>query len=107
MKVKKTIRRVLTKAVQRRNVMEKSRTLILNLSPTHIDIDEAATIAFNARTIRSRYNKKRDLLMLEFDTPQDKLRYLKRLPQSLWNRNCVVFDYPATQLELWRLESLG
>lgn len=107
MKVKQTIRRVLTKAVQQRNVLEKSRTLVLNLSPSNIDIDEAATIAFNARTIRSRYNKKRDLLMLEFDSPREKLRYLKQLPRWLWNRNCVVFDYPAAQLELWRLESLG
>ncbi len=107
MPAKAAARRVLARAVQQRNTMEKARTLVVDLSPARISLEEAATVAFHARNIRSRYNKKRDLLMLEFDTPQAKLAYMKRLPQWLWNQHCVVWEYAPAELELWRMESLG
>lgn len=107
MPAKAAARRALAKAVQQRNTMEKARTLVLDLSPSRISLEEAATVAFNARNMRSRYNKKRDLLLLEFDTPQEKLKYMKRLPQWLWNRQSVVWEFAPAELELWRMESLG
>lgn len=98
-------RRTLVRSVFPHNALEKSRTLILDLSPQRLSLEEAATVAFNCRTLCTRYNAKRDLLMLEFDSHREKLAYLKRLPQWLWNRGCVVFEFSSAQLELWRTEA--
>lgn len=100
-------RRVLHSATHTRNTLDKARTLVLDLSPQRLNLEEAATLAFNSREVRSRYNPKRDLLMLEFDDPQGKLAYMKRLPQWLWNRGCVVWEFSPAQLEAWRIEASG
>lgn len=90
-----------------RNTLEKSKTLIFDLSPQRLSLEEAATVAFNCRSLHSRYNAKRDLLMLEFDSQREKLAYLKQLPQWLWNRGSVVWEFSPAQLELWRTEAAG
>lgn len=100
-------RQTLRSAVHSRNGLEKSKTLVLDLSSQRLSLEEAATVAFSCRTMRSRYNAKRDLLMLEFDNQREKLAYLKQLPQWLWNRGSVVWEFSPAQLELWRTEAAG
>lgn len=100
-------RRTLSSAVRSPNRLEKAKTLVLDLSSQRLTFEEAATVAFSCRTVRSRYNTKRDFLMLEFDDQREKLAYLKQLPQWLWNRGSVVWEFSPAQLELWRTEAAG
>ncbi|NOY72088.1 MAG: hypothetical protein GXP14_06885 [Gammaproteobacteria bacterium] len=85
--------------------LTKSTTIVLNLSRSKVTLEEAATIAFNARRYDVRYNCKRDLLMIEFESTKDKLRYMKKIPQWLWNRGCVLWDCSAKSLDKWVFES--
>jgi hypothetical protein len=107
MHTKNAVRRTLGAALRSRNVLDKNKTLVLDLSPSRLTLEEAATLAFNSRELRSRYNAHRDLLILEFSAPREKLAYMKRLPQWLWNRGIVRWDASEAQLELWRLEAAG
>lgn len=108
MHVAKTLaRRNLSRHIAGRDPLEKTRVIVLDLSPSRMSLEEAASLAFHSRHIRSRFNKRRSYLMLEFDTAREKLTYLKQLPQWLWNQGCVVWEYTQPELELWRLESMG
>lgn len=100
-------RQTLRRTGRARNELDKSKTLVLDLSSQRLSLEEAATVAFSCRSVRSRYNPKRNLLMLEFDNQREKLAYLKRLPQWLWNRGSVVWEFSPAQLELWRVEAAG
>lgn len=100
-------RRNVGSALQRRDAVEKTKSIVIDLSSSRVSLEEAASVAFHARQIRSRFNRRRSLLLLEFDTPQEKLSYLKKLPQWLWNRGCIVWEYQPAELALWRVEALN
>lgn len=100
-------RRLPGSTIPRRDNADKSKSIVLDLSSPRISLEEAATIAFHSRSIRSRFNRRRSLLILEFDTPREKLSYLKKLPQWLWNRGCIVWEFQPTELALWRVEALN
>ncbi len=106
MNVKRLARRTLARGIVK-YVGDKSKFLVIDLSRSKITLEEAATLAFNARDIQSRYNKERDLLIFEFETAQEKLSYMKRLPQWVWNRGCVILEYSNDDLEQWVLETVG
>jgi hypothetical protein len=101
------VRRSLSHCVVDRDAAEKAKVIVLDFSPSRITLEEAASLAFHSRNIRSRYNKRRNFLILEFETAREKLAYLKKLPQWLWNRGCVVWEYRRPELDLWRLEALA
>ena len=88
-------------------IIDKAKTLVLDLSRSRMTLEEAATIAFNARDLTSSYNRKRDLLIIEFDTPREKLNFMKRLPQWAWNRGAVVWEISSEELDQWTFESMG
>lgn len=100
-------RQTLSSTLNSRNRLEKARTLVLDLSSQRLTLEEAATVAFSCRAMPSRYNAKRDLLLLEFNDQREKLAYLKQLPQWLWNRGAVIWEFSPMQLELWRTEAAG
>jgi hypothetical protein len=85
----------------------RTKVLVLDISKSKLSLEEAAKLAFSTRDMPLSYNKKRDLLILEFETPHDKIRYMKRLPQWLWNKGCVIWEYTDTELQQWMLESMG
>jgi hypothetical protein len=109
MNVKKVTRRLLM-----RNLVagpnggaDRSRILILNLSPSRVNEGEADALFLNSLDHFYRYNKKRDLLFLEFSDSKQKLRYMKCLPQSFWTRGCVVWEYSPVQFSQWLDESIS
>ena len=78
--------------------------LALNLSD--LSLGEIAKITHHVGNARSRYNEKRNLLILEFDSQQKKVDYMKQLPQWLWNRGAVLWECSNEQLEDWIYETL-
>ena len=88
----------------RSGLADKSRMLALNL--TDLSLEEVAKITQYIGNANSRYNEKRNLLILEFDDQNKKVDYLKRLPQWLWNRNAVLWETSNEQLEEWIYETL-
>jgi hypothetical protein len=107
MNAKHLIRRTLRKHVHHDALMDKSRTLVLDLSRARVTMEEAATLAFNSRDLESSYNRRRDLLILEFNSPREKLKYMKRLPQWCWNRGCILWDCSNEELDQWAFEAMG
>lgn len=110
MNIKKVTRRLLMRNVvngQRQNATDRSRILILNLSPSRVNESEADALFLSSLDHFFRYNKKRDLLFLEFSDAKQKLRYMKNLPPAFWNRGCVVWEYSPNQLSQWLDESVS
>lgn len=83
---------------------DKSRMLALDL--TDLSLDEVAKITHHINDAHSRYNENRCILILEFDSQQKKVDYMKRLPQWLWNRGGVLWECSNEQLETWIYETL-
>lgn len=107
MKSKTATRRAINRGVLSSQGLDKSRYVVLKFAPSLLSLEEAAMLSFQFRDIESRYNKKRHLLILQFDSPAEKLQFVKRLPQWLWNRGCVQFDFTAPQLNQWLVETIG
>jgi hypothetical protein len=78
--------------------------LALNLAD--LSLDEIAKITQHVGNVNSRYNEKRNLLILEFEDQHKKVDYMKQLPQWLWNRGAVLWECSSDQLENWIYETL-
>jgi hypothetical protein len=78
--------------------------LALNLSD--LSLEEVAKITERVGNVHSRYNEKRNVLILEFEDQQKKVDYMKHLPQWLWNRGSVLWECTTEQLEDWIYETL-
>jgi len=107
MKFKKVLRRVLAKSISTGSSPDKSKILILDMTSPKVSIEEIATLSFHSRHIRSRFHKQNNWLMFEFDTTQDKLRYMKKLPLWLWTRGCVIWECSQSQHDVWHQEASG
>ena len=83
---------------------DKSRMLALNLAD--LSLDEIAKITQHVGNVNSRYNEKRNLLILEFQDQHKKVEYMKHLPQWVWNRGAVLWECSSDQLENWIYETL-
>ena len=83
---------------------DKSRMLALNLAD--LSLDEIAKITQHVGNVNSRYNEKRNLLILEFQDQHKKVYYMKHLPQWVWNRGAVLWECSSHQLENWIYETL-
>lgn len=83
---------------------DKARMLALDLSD--LSLEEVAKITRHVGNVHSRYNEKRNLLILEFDSQQKKVDYMKHLPQWLWNHGAVLWESSDEQLEHWIYETL-
>ncbi|MGD8591594.1 MAG: hypothetical protein PVF82_02105 [Gammaproteobacteria bacterium] len=83
---------------------DKSRMLALNLAD--LSLDEIAKITQHVGNVNSRYNEKRNLLILEFQDQHKKVDYMKHLPQWVWNRGAVLWECSSDQLENWIYETL-
>lgn len=90
--------------VQTSGLADKSKMLALNLSD--LSLEEVAKITERVGNVHSRYNEKRNVLILEFEDQQKKVDYMKHLPQWLWNRGGVLWECSAEQLEDWIYETL-
>jgi hypothetical protein len=86
------------------SLADKSRMLALNLSD--LSLEDIAKITEHVGNVNSRYNEKRNLLILEFQDQQKKVDYMKHLPQWLWNRGAVLWECTSEQLENWIYETL-
>ena len=86
------------------SLADKSKMLALNLS--ELSLEEVAKITERVGNVHSRYNEKRNLLILEFEDQQKKVDYMKHLPQWLWNRGSVLWECSTEQLEDWIYETL-
>ena len=86
------------------SLADKSRMLALNLSD--LTLEEVAKITQRLGNVHSRYNEKRNELILEFEDQQKKVDYMKHLPQWLWNRGSVLWECSNEQLENWIYETL-
>jgi hypothetical protein len=86
------------------SLADKSKMLALNLSD--LSLEEIAKITQHVGNVHSRYNEKRNVLILEFENQQKKVDYMKHLPQWLWNRGAVLWECSSEQLENWIYETL-
>jgi hypothetical protein len=87
------------------SLADKSKMLALDL--TDLSLEEVAKVTQHAgANVYSRYNEKRNLLILEFEDQQKKVDYMKHLPQWLWNRGGVLWECSNEQLEHWIYETL-
>ena len=86
------------------SLADKSRMLAINLSD--LSLEEVAKITQRLGNVHSRYNEKRNLLILEFEDQEKKVDYMKQLPQWLWNRGGVLWECSNEQLENWIYETL-
>jgi hypothetical protein len=86
------------------SLADKSIMLALNLSG--LSLGEVAKITQHIGNARSRYNEKRNLLILEFDDQHRKVDYMKHLPQWLWNCGAVLWECSDEQMEEWLYEAL-
>ena len=93
-----------TRRYSQSSLADKSKMLAINLS--ELTLGEVATITQHIGNARSRYNEKRNILILEFDHQHIKVNYMKQLPQWLWNRGAVLWECSNEQLEAWIYESL-
>lgn len=78
--------------------------LALNLSD--LSLEEVAKVIRQLGSAQSRFNEKRNLLILEFDHQHKKVDYMKQLPQRLWNCGAVLWECSNEQLEDWIYETL-
>ena len=86
------------------SLADKSKMLALSLSD--LTLEEIAKITQHVGNVHSRYNEKRNVLILEFENQQKKVDYMKHLPQWLWNRGSVLWECSSEQLENWIYETL-
>ena len=88
------------------SLADKSRMLVLDLSLSKLSLDELDKVTQESLDAHTRFNEKRDLLILEFEDQHKKVDYMKRLPQWIWNRGCVLWECTDAQLEKWIYETL-
>ncbi|WP_455206174.1 hypothetical protein [Kaarinaea lacus] len=86
--------------------VDKTKILAIDLSLSKLSLAEVAKLVSLLQQFRSRFNKKRNLLLLEFSDPQQKVIALKLLPQWAWNRGAVLWETSNHDLQEWVSETL-
>lgn len=99
-KSKRQIKRIYSQS----SLADRSKMLALNLSD--LSLGEVAKITQHIGNAHTRYNEKRNVLIVEFEHQHQKVDYMKHLPQWLWNRGAVLWECSNDQLEEWIYETL-